>query len=48
VVNAVGSDRLTSSADSMGYNGDPSNGRSFNGDWHEYDENIVSYNGNIY
>jgi hypothetical protein len=48
VINAVGSDRLTSSPDSMGYNGDPSMGRSFNGDWHEYDENTVSYNGNLY
>ena len=48
VINAVGSDRLTAASDSMGYNGDPSTGRAWNGDWHEYDENMVSYNGNLY
>jgi hypothetical protein len=48
VMNAVGSDRLTSAPDSMGYNGDPSSRRQWTGDWHEYDENVVTYNGSMY
>lgn len=48
VMNAVGSDRLTAAPDSMGYNGDPSSRRMWTGDWHEYDENVVTYNGSMY
>lgn len=48
VMSAVGSDRLTSAPDSMGYNGDPSSRRQWTGDWHEYDENVVTYNGSMY
>lgn len=48
VMNSVGSDRLTSAPDSMGYNGDPSSRRQWTGDWHEYDENVVTYNGSTY
>lgn len=48
VINAVGSDRLTGAPDSMGYNGDPSSRRQWTGDWHEYDENVVTYNGSMY
>lgn len=48
VMNAVGSDRLTQAPDSMGYNGDPSSRRQWTGDWHEYDENVVTYNGSMY
>lgn len=43
---AVGQDRLTHSPDYMGYNSDPSSERDFyRGDIHDWDENIVTYNG---
>lgn len=45
---AVGSDRVTNSPDSLGYNSDTGQVRRFSGDHHEYDENIVTYNGVAY
>lgn len=42
----VGQDRLTHSPDYMGYNSDPASERDgFRADIHDWDENIVTYNG---
>lgn len=48
VISAVGSDRMTNAPDSLGYNGDPSQVRRFSADHHDFDENIVTYNGVAY